>query len=418
MLTDNPLYQTGMDFFDQGASEMNLGGAEKKEREKWPQLRFGGNQQQGDVSLRILPFHTAHSVGHWVKTRTGKSYFEDCPAYDSVSGTINGVCPLCNMQDAITKNLIAYVIDIKHHKWLKSIQITPDKWSPKAPDADPNQPIMHPIRFFGLSKTMLAQIQGIKERLGSSSDLKIGYVLDIIRRNNNNKIEYQVIPGEAFPIDQSLLDHITRLNLPNVKEWHQPNPLTEILRSLFFNQRISQDQLNSYLSRYMELGLITDDAKQQTLAAINTYLTKHGSVGADPNTPMLPPPGTLPSGYSNPVSMTSPNLPPNLSPNLASSPSIPGLPPIPPPPSMPPAMPGIPATTPTSNTPTMPTIPTSPSIPPPPSLPPTLPSMPTVPPPTIPNLPNVPVPPPPPNLPPSVTLSSAPVIPGNTGILD
>lgn len=333
------------------AQTVQAGGQDqRRRRESWPILRFSqGSSGNDEVSIRILPLPTVVSKGHWVKTKNNKTYWADCSAYDPHSQTSNGVCPICSFKIApVTTKTIVYVIDKTHAEQLQQMGIGMDQYKAAASGQDKKLMILHPYRVFEMSQTMLNQINQIRVKKGSASDPATGYLLDIIKVNNNGKVDYQAIPGTVWPIDQSILENISKCGMPDIREYHEAEPQYDIVRSLYFNGHITQDQLVSTLQSYLAQGLVTQTAIENIMKSVATYQSKLTAV-----------PGIgVAAGISAPAPLAAPSLPsaapsalppmgmpqvappiPQAAPVVPSAPSLPGLPGLP---GLPSGIPGLP----------------------------------------------------------------------------
>lgn len=429
--------------FDQSASDAakNAGGDSKRRRDDWPVLRYlAGNDGKEEVSIRILPFTPAHTKGHWVRTKNNKTFWADCPAFDPVSNTSNGTCPICQLKISnLSTNMIAYVIDMKHYKWMHDMGLTPDRWKPIEPGTEISK-AMHPFRVFSMSSSLLKSLENIRAKKGSASDAANGYYLDVVRTSTNNKIDYQIIPGERWPLDQGLVDVLAKMGMPNIAEWHEPEDHAGIVKSLFFNGHVGFEQANSILQSYVGSNVISKDQMDIAVKAMTTYAGTHnipvgnaagappppppaagvpgmplpGALpGALPTAPGMPAPGGLPApGFAPPTGLpvapapvAAPFAPPAVeaapvpvpAPPVAAAPALPApvqaaapapaAIPAPPAPALP-AAPALPSPVPVAAAPAAPALPT-PAIPAAPAMP----AAPVMPAPPIPTAPAAPAPP-------------------------
>lgn len=380
------------DFDNAAATAASFGGDFKRRREAWPISKFRkGASGQEELRVRILPLPTVISKGYWIRTKSGKSYWSDSPAWDPMTSTSNGPDPVaeCLPTTKSTSKYIGYAIDTLHLAQLQQMGITPDRYIPYV---EGQQMIMHPYRVVEISNALMQQINIIRGMKGNASDPATGYILNIVKLDKNGKVEYQVVPGDAFPVDPNTLQDLARLAMPDIRQYHEPEPLQEIVKSLYFNGHADYNKATEMLERYKNMGRITQDDIAVCMKGMNTYAEKHGGqsvatgVGLAPAlaAPGLPAPGLPQAAFPGlPVAPQLPPAPPVPAPVVPQAPVAPVMPVAPVAPAMPqfalptppvapvasvgaapaPAIPGIPGIPGLPQIPGLPSIPGIPSTP-------------------------------------------------------
>jgi hypothetical protein len=134
-----------------------------------------------------------------------------------------------------------------------------------------------------------------------------------------------------MPIDPLVLQDLARMEMPDIRQYHEPEPLSEIVKSMFFNGHVDQPKAIEMLERYKTMELVTQDQIASTLKSMNTYAEKHGGSSATSGV-SLPPAGLsapgLPAPGFTPPGMSLPPVPQALAP-VASSVAAPVVPPVP-----------------------------------------------------------------------------------------
>ena len=321
-LPDNLFTSFTSDFDTATSASGGYGNDFKRRRENWPVARFRKNQAgQEEMRVRILPLPTVITKGYWIRTKTGKTYWSDSPAWNPITQTSNGPDPVAEVLPAeIAKSkTIAYCIDFLHLQQLNQMGITPDKYVPYSVD---QQLILHPYRVVDISSQLMQQINIIRGMKGNASDPQTGYILNMVKTVKNNKVEYQVVPGDNFPVEPWVLQDLARMNMPDIRQYHEAEPLQEIVKSLFFNGHVDHDKAVEILTRYKDMGLVEADQVSISLKGMQTYSEKHGAsaskgISAGLQAPALPAPGFAPSvqapqapvSFAPPVTLPTPPAP-------------------------------------------------------------------------------------------------------------
>jgi hypothetical protein len=371
----------------------------KQRRASWPTVKFRKNEKTGneEMLVRILPIAPVKVAGAWCRGK-GKSgtinLYLDSSAWNPTTQTFNGPDPVQEL--GISKpsfKYIVYCIDINHLGTLNKLGVASDRYAPYEEGAEMT---WHPYRVLEVSNTLMGQINNIRAMRGSASDPATGYILSIVRSNASNKVSYQVIPGDgAFPIGDSVLQDLARLSMPDIRQYHEPSPLHEQLKTLLFCGCTSYDKAIQLLESYHAAGAVKQEDYAVTLKGMTTYASARGLIGeggaATLAAPGLPVPGTLAAPGLPAPGLAAPGLPAVGLPSVPAVPAVPALPaavdaPVIAAPALP-AVPAIPAA------PALPSLPTmaAPALPGLPPAPPALPGLPTGVP-GLPSLPGLPVP--------------------------
>lgn len=394
MSEQNNLFTSFTTDFDQAAAgATSFSGDFKRRREAWPISKFRkGASGQEELRVRILPLPTVISKGYWIRTKSGKSYWSDSPAWDPATSTSNGPDPVaeCLPTTKSTSKYVGYAIDTLHLAQLQQMGIGPERYIPYV---EGQQMIMHPYRVVEISNALMQQINIIRGMKGNASDPTTGYILNIVKLDKNGKVEYQVVPGDAFPVDPSMLQDLARMAMPDIRQYHEPEPLHEIVKSLYFNGHADFNKATEMLERYKNMGKITQDEIAVALKGMNTYAEKHGgqsvATGMALPAPGLPAPGLPTPGLPQMAAPAMPTAPafPSMPAPIAALPQAPVAPPAPAAPAFPAFnMPQAPAA-PQAAAPAIPGIPSAPAIPGIPQIP----GIPGIPTPAIPGIPSAPV---------------------------
>jgi hypothetical protein len=381
------------------ASEAAAAGSErtKQRRRSWPIAKFRKNEKTGNEELlvRIIPIAPVKVAGAWLRGKNSKTgaainAYLDSSAWDSATQTFNGPDPVQEL--GLAKPGFKYIVyceDINHLGTLNKMGITPDRYLPYE---EGQEMIFHPYRVLEISTTLMTQMNNIRSLKGSASDPNTGYVMLIIRSEVNKKISYQVIPGDAYPLRDGVLADLGRLGMPDIREYHEPAPLHEQLKTLLFCGITSYDKVTQVLESYRAAGQVSQNDYAATLKGMTTYASARGMIGeegaATLAAPGLPAVGALPA----PGALAAPGLGIPAVPALpqAAVPALPSIPAAPAVPAAPVALPSIPAAPAVPSLPSIPAAPVAPSLPSLPQAPaaPALPTAPAVP--GLPSLPSVP----------------------------
>jgi hypothetical protein len=344
-------------------------------------VKFRKNEKTGneEIFVRILPIAPVKVAGAWCRGK-GKNgainLYLDSSAWDPATQTFNGPDPVQELGIAKPNfKYVVYCVDIAHLGTLNKLGVASDRYAAYEEGAEMT---WHPYRVLEISNTLMGQINNIRSLKGSASDPTTGYVMSIVRSSANNKVTYQVIPGDAYPINAEVLNDLARLQMPDIRQYHEPQPLHEQLKTLLFCGCTSYDKVISVLEGYRAAGVVKQEDYAVTLKGMTTYASARGLIGeggaATLAAPGLPAPGTLAAPGLPAPGMGLPQVPAVAAalalPTMPAAPAVPALP-APAAPAIPaaPALPAAPAIPAAPQLPAAPAIPAAPALPAPPALP-------------------------------------------------